>query len=154
MDSVNGPIEMPDVDYTQLEQPPALDEQLLATIDNNIKCSNWIQSHQCVTMLRRIIKHQPNFIPDIMNQYSNAFVDLFANGKTQIIKNLLRMVKEVFDHGQNTNVERAVYIFLPILLKKSSTDLGHIKEMSQQALVSFSNNCGYDISFVSKFYVI
>jgi len=40
---------------------------------------------------------------------------------------------------------------LPILLKKSSTDLGHIKDMSQQALTSFSNNCGYDASFVSKF---
>lgn len=37
------------------------------------------------------------------------------------------MVKEVFDQGKQTNVEKAVYLFLPILLKKSSTDLGHIK---------------------------
>ncbi len=52
--------------------------------------------------------------------------------------------------GKTINVERAVYVFLPILLKKSSTDLGHIKDMSQTALTSFSNNCGYDISFVSN----
>jgi len=44
-------------------------------------------------MVRQIMKYQPNFIPDIVNRYSNPFVDLFANGKTQIIKNLLRMVK-------------------------------------------------------------
>lgn len=78
-------------------------------------------------MLRRVIKYQPNFISDIINRYSSTFVDLLTNGKTQIIKNLLRMVKEVFDQGKQTNVEKAVYLFLPILLKKSSTDLGHIK---------------------------
>lgn len=105
-------------------------------------------------MLRQLIKFTSNFTPDIVNRYSNAFVDLFANGKTQIIKNLLRMVKEIFDMGKTLNVERAVYVFLPILLKKSSTDLGHIKEMSQQALTSFSDNCGYDISFVSTSFFI
>lgn len=78
-------------------------------------------------MLRQIIKYNPDFTNDIVNRYSNAFVDLFVNGKTQIIKNLLRMVKEIFDIGNNNNVEKAVYLFLPILLKKSSTDLGHIK---------------------------
>lgn len=105
-------------------------------------------------MIRQIIKYSPNFIPDIVNRYSNPFVDLFTNGKTQIIKNLLRMVKEIFDHGKDSNLEKAVYVFLPILLKKSSTDLGHIKEMSQQALTSFSNNCGYDVSFVSNSFFI
>ncbi len=78
-------------------------------------------------MVRQIIKYHANFTNDIINRYSNAFVDLFVNGKTQIIKNLLRMVKEIFDMGKDTSVERAVYLFLPILLKKSSTDLGHIK---------------------------
>jgi len=55
-------------------------------------------------MIRQIIKYSPNFIPDIVNRYSNPFVDLFTNGKTQIIKNLLRMVKEVFDHGKDSNL--------------------------------------------------
>lgn len=103
-------------------------------------------------MLRQIIKYNPTFIPDIVHRYSNPFVDLFINGKTQIIKNLLRMVKEIFDNGKTCNLEKAVYVFLPILLKKSSTDLGHIKEMAQHVLTSFSNNCGYDASFVSNFW--
>lgn len=55
-------------------------------------------------MLRQIIKYNPDFTNDIVNRYSNAFVDLFVNGKTQIIKNLLRMVKEIFDIGNNNNV--------------------------------------------------
>ena len=45
--------------------------------------------------------------------------------------------------GKSINVEKAVYAFLPVLLKKSSNDIGHIKEMSQLVLTSFSNNCGY-----------
>ena len=64
------------------------------------------------------------------------------------------MVKEIFDMGQQINVEGAVYVFLPIVLKKSSNDLGHIKEMSQQILISLSANCGYDISFRSKYSII
>lgn len=43
-------------------------------------------------MLRQIIKYNPTYTPDIVNKYSNPFVDLLANGKTQITKNLLRMV--------------------------------------------------------------
>lgn len=96
-------------------------------IDQNIKSGNWIDSHQCITVLRQINKFHPNFIPDVINRYSNALLDLFNNGKTQIIKNLLRLVKEIFDAGQSINVEKAVYAFLPILLKKSSNDIGHIK---------------------------
>ena len=91
---------------------------------------------------------------DVLQRYSNAFVDLFNNGKTQIIKNLLRMVKELFDMGQQINVEKAVYTFFPIILKKSATDIGHIKTMSQHVLTSFALNCGYEISFKSTFLFI
>lgn len=40
--------------------------------------------------------------------------------------------------GRQVNVEKAVYPFLPLLLKKSVTEIGHIKEMSQLVLTSFS----------------
>lgn len=127
METTQGLIEMPDLDTHQLEQPQCVDEQLLLTVDSNIKSNNWIQSHHCITMLRQVIKYYPTYAPDIVQRYCMPFVDLFANGKTQIIKNLLRMVKEIFDLGAKVNVEKAVYVFLPILLKKASTDLGHIK---------------------------
>jgi len=154
MDTPQGPIEMPDLDTHQLEQPQCVDEQLLQTIDCNIKSSNWIQSHHCITMVRQVIKYHPDYTADIVNRYSIPFVDLFTNGKTQIIKNLLRMVKEIFDLGRKFNLEKAVFVFLPILLKKASTDLGHIKEMSQHVLTSFANNCGYDCSFISNLFFI
>lgn len=87
----------------------------------------------------------------MIDRYSSAIVDLFNGGKTQIIKNLLRLVKEIFDMGRQINVEKAVYPFFPIILKKSSKDIGHIKSMSQSVLRSFASNCGYDISFKSIF---
>ena len=84
---------MPDIDFPDLQQPPQIDNDLLLKIDSNIKAGNWIDSHQCITMLRQINKFHPNFIPDVIDRYSNALLDLFSNGKTQIIKNLLRFVK-------------------------------------------------------------
>lgn len=101
-------------------------------------------------MLRQINKFYPQYIPDVVNRYSNALLDLFNLGKTQIIKNILRFIKEIFDKGQEFNVEKAVYPFLPLLIKKSATEIGHIKEMSQLVLASFSDNCGYNISFISN----
>ncbi len=78
-------------------------------------------------MLRQINKYFSQFIPDVVNRYSNALLDLLNNGKTQIVKNILRFIKEIFDRGQEVNIEKAVYPFLPLLLKKSVTELGHIR---------------------------
>lgn len=154
MDIPQGPIELPDYSYAELPAPNAVDEQTIAQLDANIKHANWVQTHFCITEIRKINKFHPDFTNDIVQRYSNAFVDLFATGKTQVIKNMLRMVNEIFDMGQQINVEKAVYTFLPIILKKASTDLGHIKEMSQLILTSFAMNCGYDISFKSNSHLI
>ena len=51
-------------------------------------------------MIRRINKFFPQYIPDVVNRYSNAILDLFNHGKTQIYKNILRLIKEIFDRGQ------------------------------------------------------
>lgn len=60
----------------------------------------------------------------------------------------MKLIKELFDAGQQINIEKAVYAFLPILIKKASTEIGSMKTMIQEVLTSFSNNCGYEISFV------
>ncbi len=62
----------------------------------------------------------------------------------------MKLIKELFDAGQQINIEKAVYAFLPILIKKASTEIGSMKTMIQEVLTSFSNNCGYEISFVSN----
>lgn len=72
-------------------------------------------------MIRQINKFYPQYIPDVVSRYADPLLDLFNHGKTQIYKNILRLVKEVFDMGQQVNVEKAVYPFLPLLLKKSIT---------------------------------
>ena len=72
-------------------------------------------------MIRKINKFFPQHISDVVSRYSNALVDLFTHGKTQISKNILRLIKEIFDRGQEVNVEKAVYPFLPLLLRKSAT---------------------------------
>jgi hypothetical protein len=78
-------------------------------------------------MLRQINKFFPQHIPDVLNRYSKALLDLFTQGKTQITKNILRFLKEIFDMGQTINVDKGVSEFLPILVKKSATEIGHIK---------------------------
>ena len=55
----------------------------------------------------------------------------------------MKLIKELFDAGQQINVEKAVYAFLPLLIKKASTEIGSIKTMVQEVLTAFSNNCGY-----------
>lgn len=118
---------MPDLDTHELESPPDVDSKLLETIDQNIKSQNWIQSHHCITMLRQIIKFYPNHTIDIIEKYSATLAELFTNSRTQIERNLLRLLKEIFDHGPSKDVSRAISVFVPILLKKAPTDLGHIK---------------------------
>lgn len=78
-------------------------------------------------MLRQIIKFYPIHIIDIIEKYSTTLAELFTNRKTQIEKNLLRLLKEIFDHGPDKDVSKAITVFVPILLKKAPTDLGHIK---------------------------
>ena len=152
MDSTNQPIEMPEIIFEELEEPPCLDENLLHQIDTLIKGNNWTESHQCITMVRQINKFYPQYIPDVIDRYGKPIHDLFEVKKTQISKNILRMMKEIFDMGKQINVEKAIYAFLPPLLKKSGTEIGHIKEMSQLVLASLAENCGYDISIVSNIF--
>ena len=51
-----------------------------------------------ITELRKINKIHPDFTSDIVQRYSNAFVDLFSTGKTQVIKNMLSMVNQMSKH--------------------------------------------------------
>lgn len=93
MNQTTERMEMPEINYEDLEQPPYLDESLLLKIDQLIQSSNWMESHQCVTMVRQINKFFPQYIPDVVSRYSNALLDLFNHGKTQIYKNILRLIK-------------------------------------------------------------
>ena len=93
MDQSCERMEMPEIHFDELEQPPYLDETLLLQIDQLIQSNNWMETHQCVTMIRQINKFFPQYIPDVVDRYSNVLLDLFHHGKTQIYKNILRLIK-------------------------------------------------------------
>jgi len=44
-------------------------------------------------MIRSINKFNPNFIPNVMAKYALPLKDLLNNGKTQLVKNILKLLK-------------------------------------------------------------
>lgn len=85
------PTETTFYDYGSLPTVPPLTPEYVAILDTLIK-GNWVNSFQCLTALRSIIKQFPEFAPDIVAKYSQPICELINNGKTQIIKNSLAFI--------------------------------------------------------------
>lgn len=114
------------IEYENLPAPE-LNEGLLNQIDANIKGLHWSATYQCITMIRGICKAYPQHIPDIFVKYGMTLLDLFNNGATQNIKNILKLLREIFMQGQNINIETLVGAFLPLIVKKAAVESGQIK---------------------------
>lgn len=93
-------------------------------------------------------------VPNILDSFGISILDLLNTGKSLLVKNILLLIKQMFSNGQAINVEKAVYIFLPVLIKKASTDIGNMKLLAQEVLIIFSNSCGYECSLVSNYLFI
>ena len=109
----NEPIEMQDFLFENLPPAPPLDNSTLNLIDSKIRGENWIESHQCITGIRSIHKEHPECIFDMMQRYDKAILEIITKGKTQMLKNIFRMLKEIYLMGKTVNVEFCVYAFLP-----------------------------------------
>lgn len=120
MDQHNNDVNTTLLDYCNLEQPPNLDENLLNKIDSSIKGMHWSHSFQCITMIRSISKFYPQYIPDIFARYGHVIVDLLTHGAPLIIKNILKLLGEIFSCGDQVNLEGCITVFLPMLIKKAS----------------------------------
>lgn len=83
--------------------PPELNEALLQQLDQHIK-GNWTESQQCITMIRQISKHYPQYIPDLFAKYGPAILDLFNHAAPLLLKNILKMLGEVFGKGTEVNL--------------------------------------------------
>jgi hypothetical protein len=114
-------------EYDNLPEPPALDENLLTQLDTHIKGLHWSASYQCITMIRSIVKYYPQFIPDLFVKYGPAVMDLFGHAAPLLLKNILKLLREVFNCGSTVNVEGCVSAFLPVLVKKAANETGHVK---------------------------
>jgi hypothetical protein len=140
MDGGNMNVSM--VEYDQLPVPE-LSEGLLGQIDANIKGTHWSVTHQCITMIRGICKTFPQHIPDIFAKYGMVLLELLNNGTTQNIKNIIKLLSEVFEQGENINIETLVSGFLPIIAKKAAGESGQIKDAFQMLMTIISSKCCY-----------
>lgn len=73
-------------------------------------------------MLRSICKAYPQFTPDIFTKYGPTILDLFGHATTLLIKNILKLLYEIFGLGIEVNLEGCVNAFLPILFKKAANE--------------------------------
>lgn len=101
---------------------PELNEMLLQQLDQNIKGKGWSITYQCITMIRAICKFYPQHIPDIFGKYGMVLLELFNNSATQNIKNIIKLLSEIFEQGQNINIETLVSGFLPAIIKRAATE--------------------------------
>lgn len=131
------------LEFDQLPNPE-LSQDLLNQLDAHIKGGNWKMTFECITCIRGICKFYPQHILDIFGKYGMVLLDLLDNGATQNIKNIIRLLCELFEQGQTLNIETLVAGFLPLIVKKASNESGgQIKEACQQLLTIVSNKCCY-----------
>jgi hypothetical protein len=104
---------------TMQEPITPLTPELVATLDSQISGS-WINSFQCITAIRSIIKYHPQFTTDVVCRYAQSIIEFISNGKTQLVKNACALIRETFKLGKFVNVEKCVELFLPAMVKKSA----------------------------------
>jgi hypothetical protein len=95
-------------------------------------------------MIRAICKFYPQHIPDLFGKYGMTLLELFNNGATQNIKNIIKLLSEIFEQGQNLNIENLVSGFLPAVIKRAAAEsTGLLKEACQQLMMIISSKCCY-----------
>ena len=77
-------------------------------------------------MIRQIAKHYPEHIPSLFSKYGPAILDLFNHAAPLLLKNILKMLGEVFGRGSEVNLEGCINAFLPFLARKAAMDSGQI----------------------------
>ena len=78
-------------------------------------------------MIRSICKYYPQHITDIFVKYGMTLIEQFTNGTTLNIKNIFKLLREVFMQGRDLNIETLSAAFLPLIVKKAANDSGQIK---------------------------
>ena len=56
-----------------------------------------------MTELRKINKFHPEFVPDIIESFSETILELLSTGKPLLVKNIFRLLKELFDAGKEVS---------------------------------------------------
>lgn len=72
-------------------------------------------------MIRAICKTYPQHINDLFGKYGMTLLEIFNNGTTLNIKNILKLLTEIFLLGKNIDIETLVAAFLPLIAKKAAS---------------------------------
>lgn len=145
----NNQLDTTMVEFNNLPPPPELNQNLLVQLDSHIR-GHWTASFQCITMIRSICKTYPQYIPDIFTKYGPTILELFNLSKPLVLKNILKLLAEIFTHGLQVNLQGCVSAFLPLLSKKAALQTGQVKQICQQILTTIATKCGYCNTIESK----
>lgn len=107
------------LEFDQLPNP-TLCQDLLDYLDGLVNNGQWTKAFEFITYIRGICKFYPQHISDIFGKYGMVLLGLLDNGATQNIKNIIRLLCELFEQGQTLNIETLVAGFLPLVVKKAS----------------------------------
>ena len=130
------------IDFENLTYPE-MNQDLFAQISNRIRGYGWSDTHQCITMIRSILKFSPELAPELFQRYGLALLESFSGSTPLNVKNILKLLKEIFAHGRVLNLEAIVSAFLPSTLRKAVNECGQIKQICQEILTLISQTCGY-----------
>lgn len=109
---------VPTFDNLPATQP--ISEELIAQMDALV-IGNWADSFHCITALRSINKYFPESVIEVVNRYLSQLCDLIGTGRTQVVKNAFSLIREMFSRGKMLNVEKCVFAFTGLLIKKAAT---------------------------------
>ena len=142
-----GPIEFgesPNIKHFSFEELPCFDPNVQASeIMNKIKASfsgknmnNWIDKYDSINMLRALNKHFSDEIFEIFVQFGDEIVQCFNIVNSQIQRNILLFIAEVFKLNQpKKNLDESIIRrLIPFLLMKALSSHKELKEISKFSL--------------------
>ncbi len=60
-----------------------------------------------------------------------TLIDLFNNSTTLNLKNICKLLREVFLMGRDLNIETLTSAFVPLIVKKAANDSGQVKQLAE-----------------------
>jgi hypothetical protein len=85
-------LEQPEITFDDLEHPNLTFNELITQIDCQMAHKAWQDYHQSITMMRILNRYFTLDFSFVFPKYVDFLQDLLNNGKTQITKNILRLI--------------------------------------------------------------
>ncbi|KAM3133359.1 hypothetical protein pb186bvf_014520 [Paramecium bursaria] len=139
-----NPIEqIPQVNFIPFNELPVIELQQLQQLADYTKtlfghgAKGWYSTFQAITYLRSINKQVPQHIGALFDIFGTNLVESFEDVKPIIQKNAINLLTEIFQFGQNIQIQHLILqTFVPKLIYKSQTS--EQKTIKQECLTAIS----------------